>query len=629
MNAVASRSGLASGALFFADLAVFLGLHQRGASLGDAQLAGFFSGLAVFLILNARVVRFSGLRFLSICLVAVFLRGGVLNLSVAVWNGPLIAGYLVTIATGAAVLYYGGAFSNRRSLEGAATEFHWRTIATVTAIYLLALKLVYAGGYTLIPEEAYYWNYAQHPAMGYLDHPPMVAWLITIGTFVFGHTEFGVRFGAFLSWMITAGFVLAMTRNIQNRESEYRVLLILAILPFFFATGLLMTPDAPLTACWAATLYFLERALIGEKRAAWVGAGIGLGLGLLSKYTIALLGPATLLFLLLDRRSRRWFLRPEPYLCVAIALVLFSPVILWNARHEWASFMFQSARRIEQAARFGLHLLIASVLVLLAPIAPGALVLAMVDKKKAYIRAIKGEDGKSNRCDLFMAVFLLVPLSVFVFFSLTHAPKLNWTGPAFLAALPLIAWQMTAPAGDRFPKTNAWFKRAWKPTVVILVLLYGVASHYFVLGLPGMSYPKNTVLFGWRELGQKIEAIEVNLARQTGRKPLVIGLDRYMISSELAFYARTGDPAQSVRAAAGRHLVGRDALMYEYWFPPEDYSGRDIIMVTRKEKDLADDRLSGYFDRLDPVESMEIHYNGRPVATYYFRIGHGYRPAAG
>jgi dolichol-phosphate mannosyltransferase len=50
----------------------------------------------------------------------------------------------------------------------------------------------------LLPEEAYYWNYSRHLDIGYLDHPPMVAWLIRLGTMVFGQNEFGVRIGTAL-----------------------------------------------------------------------------------------------------------------------------------------------------------------------------------------------------------------------------------------------------------------------------------------------------------------------------------------------------------------------------------------------------------------------------------------------
>ena len=42
----------------------------------------------------------------------------------------------------------------------------------------LGLRLLAMVAVPLIPEEAYYWMYAQHPALSYFDHPPMVSWAI-------------------------------------------------------------------------------------------------------------------------------------------------------------------------------------------------------------------------------------------------------------------------------------------------------------------------------------------------------------------------------------------------------------------------------------------------------------------
>src|SRR5688572_8004653 len=58
----------------------------------------------------------------------------------------------------------------------------------------LVLRLVAMSVVPLIPEEAYYWMYAQHPQLSYFDHPPMVAWAIWLGTAILGDTELGVRF---------------------------------------------------------------------------------------------------------------------------------------------------------------------------------------------------------------------------------------------------------------------------------------------------------------------------------------------------------------------------------------------------------------------------------------------------
>ncbi len=196
----------------------------------------------------------------------------------------------------------------------------------------------------------------------------MVAWLIRGFTAVLGHTVLGVRAGAFLSWLVGACFVLKLTRRIYDAATAVCAVLLFTVLPVYFMFGMIMTPVAPLTACWAATLYYFYRALIDEDPTAWLGAGVFLGLGMLSKYTIVLLAFAVLAFMFTDSRARRWFRRPAPWVAAGIALLLFSPVIVWNFQHDWISFAFQGPRRVAGSFEFNLPDLLAAAALLLMPV---------------------------------------------------------------------------------------------------------------------------------------------------------------------------------------------------------------------------------------------------------------------
>jgi len=83
---------------------------------------------------------------------------------------------------------------------------------------------------------------------------------------------------------------------------------------------------------------------------------------MLSKYTIALLGPAAIVFTSLDSGSRESYRRPEPYLAVFIAILIFTPVLYWNMSHDWASFAFQGPHRWSGSHEFALHLLLGTAL---------------------------------------------------------------------------------------------------------------------------------------------------------------------------------------------------------------------------------------------------------------------------
>jgi len=117
-----------------------------------------------------------------------------------------------------------------------------------------------------------------------------------------------------------------------------RTLMLFAVLPYFHGVSFVLLPDASLVACWAAALYYFHRMLVHSDSRAFIGIGIFMGLGLLSKYTMVLLGFAAFVFVIIDPSSRKWLKSPGLWVAIAIAALLFMPVIIWNANHEWASF---------------------------------------------------------------------------------------------------------------------------------------------------------------------------------------------------------------------------------------------------------------------------------------------------
>lgn len=494
--------------------------------------------------------------------------------------------------------------------------------ALLVAIGLFLLRLFYSAGPDLFPEEAYYWNYARHLDFGYLDHPPLVGWLIYLGTSIFGHCEFGIRVFALVCSLVTVAFTYLTTSFFFGRKGGVMGALLAQALPFFFMTGLIMTPDSSLTACWAGMLYFLTRVIFDHSTRAWLGVGICLGLGMLSKYTIALLGPATLLFLLLDPPSRVWFRRTAPYAAVLLAALIFSPVIIWNAGHGWASFAFQTGDRIAAPTVFSLHLLAASVLLFLTPVG------VFVAAKSLLGRSELPQPTERADCDaarflLFTRVFVLTPLSVFMIFSLQHSVKLNWTGPLWLALVPMLAAQLSGQGCH--PATLV--QRGWSATIAIFSLAYFALLHHLAIGIPGIPYWAKTELLpvGWSEMGRALSLQKAKCSRENPGKTLVVGLDRNFIASEAAFYQ--ADHVQSVRETTGTHLFGGASLMYEYWFPAHEQAGATLLLVSFKEKDLKAKRIRKQCEKLGPINEYWLERDGIKILPYYTRVATNYRPA--
>ncbi len=279
----ATRFGLVGVLGMLVDLLIFRYLYSAGYGLALAHLSSFLAATVFNYIFNARW-SFMGsarrghvregsryLRFLAVGLMALFLRGAVLAFLVEIVRCPPTLAVVGAVGAAAAINFLGSAFYVFAPEDAPSMELRWRIAALGIAVYLLALRLFYLGLPDLLVEEAYYWNYAQHLDLSYLDHPPLVAWMIWLGTGLFGNNPFGVRIGAFLCWLVTAFFGYRLTANLFGKSAAFRTVLLLATLPLFFAFGFFMTPDSLLIACWAGAIYFLERALLGERPTRLVG----------------------------------------------------------------------------------------------------------------------------------------------------------------------------------------------------------------------------------------------------------------------------------------------------------------------------------------------------------------------
>jgi|GEM_PF-2268284 len=606
------------------DLVVFFVLGWFGVRPEKAQFVGGIFAAAFFarfdpLIGNWLIqigsrgfgsqygVRVAGLA--AVALFAVSLRSPLFNITLS-FDIPLVV--VAIILSGVSFLLL--AWLRRTLLSTEVTEF---TIAWCAIVALFVLRLLYIGLPELIPEEAYYWLYSQNLALGYLDHPPMVGWLIAFGEAVFGTTEFGVRFSALFCWLIGAGFLFKMASDQFDRATAIVTLALYSALPFFFGVGVTIAPDAPLVAAWVAALYFLRLALVDQRSNAWFGFGIAVGLGMLSKYTIVLLGPAVLLFMILHSPARQWLRRPQPYIAAFVALLIFSPVLYWNATHAWASFMFQGPRRMAMPSEFALHQLLLDILVLITPSAAIAILAILF-----VPRTIPSQSSDRR----FVFACAIVPIAVFTIYSLRHETKLNWTGPAFLGLLPCIAAQILGATRTAQTGWRLVLIRSWVPTTMALAVSYGVLLQLISFGLPVIGYPPKAQRFlSWNNLAMQVSERAQVLAQSHGSDPWIVGMDKHYIASELAFYL--GDPASRFPVTS-RQIFGRDALMFHFWNPESAaVAGRNMILVARNESDLSDELVKQYFVQLDPIEKIVIIRDGEVVGSYYLRTGLGFSTA--
>ncbi len=218
-------------------------------------------------------------------------------------------------------------------------------MAAIVVAAMTVLRIVYAGALELRTDEAYYWTFSKENALSFLDHPPMIAWFIRFGTAIFGDTDLGVRFGGIVAMLVTQLLLADIVRRVtrDTRAVMFAVLMPEAALYY----GLLMSkvsPDIAMIPFAVAMVWSLVRLSETSDGRWWLLAGLFAGLALLSKFTAIMFLPAVMAFALVPDWRWRWLRSPYPWLAALIAVVVFSPVLIWNAQHDWASFRFQFVR---------------------------------------------------------------------------------------------------------------------------------------------------------------------------------------------------------------------------------------------------------------------------------------------
>jgi 4-amino-4-deoxy-L-arabinose transferase-like glycosyltransferase len=431
----------------------------------------------------------------------------------------------------------------------------WRWLGVLVALQLF--RLLGGSLFEIVPQEAYYVFYARHPALSYFDHPPILAWCLALPARLHPPPPLVVRLVPFL----LAALMLAGTLKLARRfvpATPGRAVLLLATTGMLSVLSVIALPDAPLIAAWTWSLCFLAEALLDGRRAAWLPAGVCAGLAFDSKYSGAFVVLGAGLLLLALPGGRRALRTRWPWLGLLLAGLTTAPVWIWNAEHGWASFLFQTAGRVEHArglSPWNLLGLVGSELVLVLP------PLLWVWAREA-VRAVRAWwRGSLDPEELFLAVFSLVPAAVLVLVSLGAVVKPNWALPVWIAGA-LWAARRSGP----------WLLR-WNAAASALVHVLVVIELF--------AYPVrlgDDTWVGWRSLREQTRA-------RIGPGQFAFSADDYKTTAELLL--------DGTIEAYGRNLLGQPALQFDFaGVDPRSLAGRTGLFLDSDPRRF-DDAPSG------------------------------------
>ncbi len=393
-----------------------------------------------------------------------------------------------------------------------------RTVFIVLWIAIVALKLAIATRLPLFVDEAFYWLEGQHLAWAYSDLPGLTAWLIRLGTEVFGDSVLAVRLPFLAISALVPWLVVRLTAREFDTDAGWIAGCAALLMPLLGSLGVMALPDAMLAL---ATLLCLDagvRLLREVTHGAALLLALGLALGALSHYRfIAVIGVGIVALLWLPR-GREVLRDPRAWIAIAFGAAAWIPLLVWNIDNAEAGLRFQMVDRHPWALHTdGWQFLVIQAL-LVTPLLFAALLLAAREMRPGPNDAVR-----------FLAIcggLVVAGFFVLGFVADTERVSFHWPLPGYIALLPLVGFVLARwPRGVQIA--------TW---AMLAVGFVGVIGYYSAVSSPKVRaeaatlkwYPSNFA--GWDEL---TEAVETQLATLPADTVLVA--DNFKIGAELGF----------------------------------------------------------------------------------------------
>lgn len=436
-------------------------------------------------------------------------------------------------------------------------RFAYRPYTTAMAVFLLGISIfrvyyILYGPVDLNPEEAHYWEWSRRLDLSYYSKGPMIAALIAIATSLFGSDVFGVRISAVVFSLMSSMVIYRLGKEMHDEKTGVFSAIVFQIIPLYSAFGVIFTTDSPFIFFWILSLYLFWKAISGQDALVaghalpekinpvslppvirssplkcWIFLGVSIGLGLLTKYTMAFFYICALSFFMFTPQYKKLLKNVYPYIALLISLIIFSPVIIWNAHHGWVTIyhvawqanltdgISASARDFFEFAgsQFGV----------ITPILFTLIIIAILKPAKTK------EEKKSLIHDRFIFWF---SVPVLVFFSLKSVQgkvQANWAIAGYITGIIAFSWIFLSA----WKNHNPFLKGTVITALTLSAVITGIA--YYPPDFIPLKFDLTSKLRGWEELGGEVSSVYEDMRRKGN---VFIFSDRYQISSELAFYVK-------------------------------------------------------------------------------------------
>jgi 4-amino-4-deoxy-L-arabinose transferase-like glycosyltransferase len=449
----------------------------------------------------------------------------------------------------------------------------------------LLIRIGWAVSVPLLDGETYYWVWSKHLATSYLDHPPMVAYLIRLTT-ALDDGRLWVRLAPLAGGAVATLALFALGREMFSARAGLIAAGVFQIVPVLAGSGLFATPEAPLLTWWSLAMLAAWRAIAVHPRW-WLVAGAAIGFGMLSKLTMLALPAGIMGFALSRHREvlrQRWALTGA-----VLAVALCTPVLVWNAGNGWATVRYVRTERVQQVARGipGLGTIVVEQFAF-----TGVMFLLLW---WAAVRALRRRADERFAFLLWMSLptFLLVGAVVYAWGG-AHG---YWLAPAYLALAVALGAQWPGRAATGAIAVNA------------VLVVYAAALPY-IAWLPAIDAATESVS-GWSEVAARVDDLARELPAPVA---LAVPVHHFEAAAQLTYYTR-----QRYRVT-----VMPEPYKASVWPHPKQLRAASIIWIVERRWTVPPpDR---YFTGVQERGELPVVVRGREVRRFSFWTANGLVP---
>ncbi len=344
---------------------------------------------------------------------------------------------------------------------------------------------------SLYVDEAQYWTWSQNLDWGYFSKPPLVAFLIFCSVNIFGDGLIGVKFLAMCLYPCTAWVLFFTAQKLKfSPENAFWAGALMLFLPIFAWLGLVVSTDSLLILFWALSFYCFICVLENNHFKYWIFLGVFLGLGFLTKYSMAVFVFSAFLYLLFFKRDILFSFKP--YAALLLSLLIFFPNILWNIENKFPTLKHTAEITIQKKTSGGILPFLEFILSqwLVSGMILGSVFLFLMFNKKYW----------QNKTFQLLFSFALPFWVVVGFQAFLKEANANWAAPAFLTMIL---------ASVLFLEN----KKKWMLGAFIVEILISILAYSWIFVLP--YFTNNLKLIhapfvraeGWKELSDSLRPI--------------------------------------------------------------------------------------------------------------------------